>query len=88
MILETACNRAAYRAGLFGHGGLLQAARLAAGPAFRNQLVQGPASPIYKIVDYREEGLAYSTNSVLVSNNDFRNSAPGGTGIYDPACVT
>ena len=53
-----------------------------------NQLVQGPASPNYKIVDYGEEGLAYGTNSVLVSNNDFRNSAPGATGIYDPTCVT
>ena len=53
-----------------------------------NAITQGTASPNYKMVDYGEEGLLYSSNSLLASDNDFRNigSNPA-TGIYDPDCV-
>jgi hypothetical protein len=53
-----------------------------------NQIFQGPASPNYKMIDYGEEGLSFSSNSLLVSNNAFVNTAPNSTGVYDPSCVT
>ena len=54
-----------------------------------NQIVQGAASQNYKTVDYGEEGLAYGTNSLVVSGNSFTSSGtPSATAIYDPACVT
>jgi len=52
-----------------------------------NQLIQGPASPNYKIVDYGEEALSYPQNSLVVTDNDFANTAPAATGIYDPKCI-
>jgi hypothetical protein len=52
-----------------------------------NQLIQGAASPNYKLVVYGEEGLSYSNNSLSVSNNSFINFAPNATGVYDPYCV-
>jgi hypothetical protein len=53
-----------------------------------NAITQGTSSPNYKMVDYGEEGLLYSSNSLLASDNDFSNigSNPA-TGIYDPDCV-
>jgi hypothetical protein len=54
-----------------------------------NQIIQGAASQNYKMVDYGEEGLAYGTNSLVVSGNSFTSSGtPSATAIYDPACVT
>ena len=52
-----------------------------------NQLIQGPASQNYKIIDYGEEGLSYSDNSLVVTDNNFVNTAPSATGIYDPRCI-
>ena len=52
-----------------------------------NQLIQGPASQNYKIIDYGEEGLVYSENSLTVTDNNFVNTAPSATGIYDPYCI-
>jgi hypothetical protein len=53
-----------------------------------NQIYQGPATQNYKMIDYGEEGLSFSSNSLLVLNNVFTNSAPNSTGIYDPNCIT
>lgn len=53
-----------------------------------NAITQGVASPNYKMVDYGEEGLLYSSNSLLASDNDFRNiGSDPATGVYDPYCV-
>jgi hypothetical protein len=53
-----------------------------------NQLIQGPASQNHKIVDYGEEGLIYpNDNSLVVTDNNFVNTAPAATGIYDPYCI-
>ncbi len=53
-----------------------------------NQIVQGAASQNYKMVDYGEEGLAYSDNNFLVSNNSFTSiGTPSATAIYDPNCI-
>jgi hypothetical protein len=52
-----------------------------------NQLIQGPASPNYKIVDYGEEALSYPENSLVVTDNSFVNTAPTAIGIYDPNCI-
>jgi hypothetical protein len=52
-----------------------------------NQIVQGVASPNSKMVAYGEEGLSYSNNSLLVSENVFTNGAPNSIGVYDPNCV-
>lgn len=49
-----------------------------------NQIVQGAASPNFKMVDYGEEGLSFSNNSLLLSDNVFINYAPNSTGVYDP----
>ncbi len=53
-----------------------------------NAIIQGVASPNYKMVDYGEEGMIYSSNSILASDNEFKNigSNPA-TGVYDPHCV-
>jgi hypothetical protein len=53
-----------------------------------NQIYQGPDSQNYKMIDYGEEGLSFNSNSLLVSNNAFMNTAPQSTAIYDPNCVT
>lgn len=54
-----------------------------------NAIVQGAASQNYKMVDYGEEGLVYSNNNFLVSNNAFTSSGtPSATAVYDPPCVT
>ena len=53
-----------------------------------NQIIQGAGSQNYKMVDYGEEGLAYSYNSFLVSQNNFTSTGtPSATAIYDPSCV-
>jgi hypothetical protein len=53
-----------------------------------NQLIQGAASPNLKIVDYSEEGLTYSSNSLVVSDNDFQSiGTSSAIAIYDPACI-
>jgi hypothetical protein len=53
-----------------------------------NQIIQGAASQNYKMIDYGEEGLAYSNNILLVSGNGFTSSGtPSATAIYDPDCV-
>jgi hypothetical protein len=52
-----------------------------------NHLIQGPASQNYKIIDYGEEGLSYPDNSLVVTDNNFVNTAPSATGIYDPDCI-
>jgi hypothetical protein len=52
-----------------------------------NHLIQGPASQNYKIIDYGEEGLSYPDNSLVVTDNNFVNTAPSATGIYDPNCI-
>ncbi len=54
-----------------------------------NQIVQGATSQNNKTVDYGEEGLIYSNNSLLASGNSFTSSGtPSATAIYDPYCVT
>ena len=53
-----------------------------------NQLIQGAASPNLKIVDYSEEGLTYSSNSLVVSDNDLQSiGTSSAIAIYDPACI-
>ena len=53
-----------------------------------NQLIQGPTSQNFKLVDYGEEGLAYSSNSLIVSGNNFVSmGTPAATALYDPNCV-
>jgi len=53
-----------------------------------NQIVQGSTSANYKLVDYGEEGLWYTSNSLLVSGNDFTSTGtPNATAVYDPNCV-
>lgn len=51
-----------------------------------NQLVQGTASPNYKVVAYGEEGMAYSSNSMIVGNNSFTTYEPNTTMVYIPNC--
>ena len=58
-------------------------------PISGNQIIQGGASQNYKMVDYGEEGLVYTSNTLLVSGNSFTSSGtPSATAIYDPNCVT
>jgi hypothetical protein len=53
-----------------------------------NRVIQGNAAQNHTMVAYGEEGLAYSSNSVLVSGNDFASSAPwNATALYDPSCI-
>ena len=53
-----------------------------------NQLIQGASTQNYKIVDYGEEGLIYSSNSLVVSGNAFVSmGTPSATAVYDPNCV-
>ena len=53
-----------------------------------NAITQGAASQNDKMVDYGEEGLLYSANSLLVSDSSFTNiGANPATAIYDPYCV-
>jgi hypothetical protein len=53
-----------------------------------NQIVQGAATENERMVDYGEEGLRYSNNNFLVSNNSFSNSGVSNAiAIYDPNCV-
>jgi hypothetical protein len=53
-----------------------------------NQIVQGASSQNYKLVDYGEEGLWYSSNSLLLSGNNFSSvGTPSATAVYDPNCV-
>ena len=54
-----------------------------------NQIVQGAASPNFKLVAYGEEGLTYNTNSLAASGNSFASTGTSSaTAIYDPNCVT
>ena len=53
-----------------------------------NQLIQGASTQNHKIVDYGEEGLIYSSNSLVVSGNAFVSmGTPSATAVYDPNCV-
>ena len=53
-----------------------------------NQIVQGPATQNNKIIDYGEESLSFSNNSLLISHNTITNTAPNSIAVYDPRCVT
>jgi hypothetical protein len=54
-----------------------------------NQIIQGASTQNYKMVDYGEEGLRFSSNSFYVSGNSFTSTGtPSATAIYDPNCVT
>jgi hypothetical protein len=54
-----------------------------------NQIVQGATTQNQRMVDYGEEGLRYSNNNFLISNNSFTNSGVSNAiAIYDPNCVT
>jgi hypothetical protein len=54
-----------------------------------NRIVQGGTTENDRMVAYGEEGLRYSNNKFLVSNNSFSNSnVPSAIAIYDPNCVT
>jgi hypothetical protein len=54
-----------------------------------NVITQGQASQNQRMVDYGEGGLLYSTNSFVVSYNNFTNiGALSAIGIYDPACIS
>ena len=60
-----------------------------AGRIFGNQIIQGPNTENSAMVTYGEEGLVYTDNSLLVSDNSFTSSGLGSaTGINDPSCVT
>ena len=53
-----------------------------------NQIVQGSTTQNYKLVDYGEEGLWYSSKGLLVSGNNFTSvGTPNPTAVYDPNCV-
>jgi hypothetical protein len=53
-----------------------------------NAIIQGPASPNYKMVEYGEEGMLYSSNELWVSDNTFANTGSStAIGIYDPNCT-
>jgi hypothetical protein len=53
-----------------------------------NAIIQGPAAQNDTMVDYGEEGLIYSANSLLVSDNSFTNTGSNpATAIYDPDCI-
>jgi hypothetical protein len=53
-----------------------------------SQLFQGAASENSKMVDYGEEGLAYSTNSIFLQGNSFTSTGlSAAIGIYDPFCI-
>lgn len=49
-----------------------------------NMIVQGTATQNNKMVAYGEEGLSFSDNQLLVSDNVFRNTVPNSTGVYVP----
>ncbi len=53
-----------------------------------NQIVQGPETQNSKIIDYGEETLSFSNNSLLISHNTISNTAPNAIAVYDPRCVT
>ena len=53
-----------------------------------NAIIQGPASPNYKMVEYGEEGMLYTSNALWVSDNTFTNTGSStAIGIYDPNCT-
>jgi hypothetical protein len=53
-----------------------------------NQLIQGASSQNFKLVDYGEEGLIYTSNSLVFSGNTFSSmGTPSATAVYDPQCV-
>jgi hypothetical protein len=53
-----------------------------------SQLFQGAASENSKMVDYGEEGIAYTTNSIFLQGNFFSSvGLSNSIGIYDPACI-
>jgi hypothetical protein len=53
-----------------------------------NQIVQGDTAQNHTMVAYGEEGLPYSSNSVLMSGNDFTSTASwNATAILDPDCI-
>jgi hypothetical protein len=54
-----------------------------------NIITQGQASPNSGIVAYGEEGLRYSSNSFMVSNNAFTNIGTlSAIGIFqEPGCI-
>jgi hypothetical protein len=52
-----------------------------------NQIIQGPDTQNPDMVSYGEEGLDYSDNSLLLTNNDFTNTDAGTTiGVNDTTC--
>jgi hypothetical protein len=53
-----------------------------------NAIIQGPASPNYKMVEYGEEGMLYASNDLWISDNTFSNTGSStAIGIYDPNCT-
>ena len=53
-----------------------------------NVIIQGAASQNSKMVDYGEEGLPYSDNSLILLHNSFTNiGSLSATAIYDPNCI-
>ena len=54
-----------------------------------DQIIQGAATENYKLIDYGEEGLLYSDNSILLAGDTLTSiGTPNATGLYDPNCVT
>jgi hypothetical protein len=55
-----------------------------------NQIVKGDAAPNHYMLEYGAEGLTYSTNSLLVSGNNFTSTATSfnATAVFDLPCTT
>jgi len=54
----------------------------------KNQIIQGAATENYKMIDYGEEGLPYTSNGIVLYGNNFTNiGAPNPIALYDPRCV-
>ena len=53
-----------------------------------NQIVQGPTTQNNKLVDYGEDTLVYTSNSLVVSGNSFVSMGiSNATAIWDPNCI-
>jgi hypothetical protein len=52
-----------------------------------NQIIQGASTQNDIMIAYGEEGLTYSNNSLLITSNDFYNTAPNAIAIFDPDCI-
>lgn len=53
-----------------------------------NQIIQGAATQNRIMVSYGEEGLTYTDNSLLLSDNDLTSTGvPGAIGVNDPKCI-